>query len=66
MTPEEVRAFWKTVDKYRFQGHRMGQAMMNALYDVAPELYGDVTGHVYYDCFYQDGKIPAFSYYLGI
>ena len=39
---------------------RKGQAWMNALAEVAPDLYGLVSG-TEADCFYDDGKIPAFE-----
>jgi hypothetical protein len=66
MTPEEVTAFWVAFDIfYRSRDNRKGQAMMNALREVAPELYDEITGS-YYDCFYNDGKVGAFRDYLGI
>ena len=44
---------------------REGQAMMNALADVAPELYDMVTGSPY-DCFYRDDLISGFREYVGV
>ena len=38
---------------------REGQAFMNALSEVNPELYKQITG-TEADCFYDDEKIPTF------
>lgn len=38
---------------------RKGQAYMNALYVVAPEVYDEITG-TEFDCFYVDARIEAF------
>lgn len=35
---------------------RAGQALMNMLFDVKPEMYKYITNTVH-DCFYQDAKI---------
>lgn len=39
---------------------RRGQAWMNALREVEPELYDDVTG-TEADCFYDDRKLAVFK-----
>ena len=43
--------------------YRTGQALMNRLHEVSPELYTEVT-HTEADCFYQDEKIPALLDYI--
>lgn len=66
MTPEEEIEFWRTYLFYVSQpGIRKGQALMNALVFVAPELDAYVSGSIA-DCFYQDGKISAFGEMVGI
>lgn len=39
---------------------RMGQSLMNCLYDINKELYNAITG-TEYDPFYMDIKIPLFE-----
>jgi hypothetical protein len=46
-------------------GQRPGQARMNALREVAPDLYEIVTG-TDADCFHQDAKIGAFESVTGL
>lgn len=43
---------------------RQGQALMNALWTVAPGLYVQVF-RTEADCFYDDAKIPAFYRAIG-
>lgn len=43
---------------------RMGQAHMNALHQIRPELYEDITG-TDADCFYNDEKIHNFMKFLN-
>lgn len=53
-------AFWDAVATYEsFHFIRKGQARMNALYDIAPEVYKEITG-TEFDCFYVDARIEAF------
>jgi hypothetical protein len=67
MTPEEEVEFWKAYTFYIGQpGIRKGQALMNALALVAPELDSYVSGDIHADCFYRDDKIPAFCEMVGI
>lgn len=40
-----------------------GQAYMNALHDIKPELYEEIIGTAY-DCFYDDKNILNFISYL--
>ena len=66
MTPEESLRFW---ENFRLAcvanpEWRTGQAMMNCLATVAPELYVMVTGTIC-DPFYRNEKIPAFLDYIG-
>ena len=42
------------------KAQRKGQAWMNALHEVAPELYEQIVG-TKADCFYDDLLIPAFK-----
>ena len=42
---------------------RNGQALMNALHALAPQLYTEVSG-TKADCFYQDELIPEFLEFL--
>lgn len=66
MTEEEIQEFWASFRMYHFvQGQRKGQAMMNALWDAAPELYADISG-TSKDCFHRDDQVFAFRDYLGI
>lgn len=66
MNEEEVRKFWDYFDWcYRTAEQRKGQAMMNALRRVAPELYDEVSG-TSRDCFYRDDQVFALRDWLGI
>jgi hypothetical protein len=51
-----------TISKFMRKSHpelREGQSLMNALFEVNPNLYKEITGSEF-DCFYDDKKIPAF------
>ena len=64
-TQEEIK-FWNEYRNYMRPGVlRRGQAMMNALAVVAPELYDEITD-TSADCYYEDSKIGAFRELLGI
>jgi hypothetical protein len=68
MTPDEKIAFWQYVQECRSSNRdsqREGQAMMNALRNVAPILYNMVTGTLA-DCFYDNDRIPAFREMVGV
>lgn len=68
MTEQEVQEFWTQVNLYHNRnGQRLGQSMMNALNEVAPELYADISG-TQYDIFYKDTSQDIFRFrdYLGI
>ena len=56
-----LRATWQN---HEFMGQRKGQALMNALHSVAPELYDIISG-TDDDCFYDDGKIDQTFGVLG-
>jgi len=56
-----LRAAWQ---RFELMGQRKGQALMNALRDVAPELYEIISG-TDDDCFYDDGKIDQTFGVLG-
>lgn len=43
---------------------RMGQAYMNALNSIKPELYKEITQMESIDPFYKDKNLPAFFEYL--
>lgn len=65
MTPEEEVKFFDHYVMLKALGQRRGQAMMNALARVAPELYDMVTGTLA-DPFYRDDRIPAFREMIGV
>lgn len=65
MTPDEEAKFFDFYVKFKQDGQRKGQALMNALGYVAPELYDMVTGTLA-DCFYRDDRIPAFRDMIGV
>ena len=67
MNEIETAAFWVAYNEMRDSEQRVGQAMMNALRYVAPELYSEITGSKY-DIFYRDTSqdIYRFREYLGI
>ena len=66
MNENETLDFWKWVIFYISDpNQREGQAHMNALSRVSPELYEEITGSVA-DCFYRDDRIPAFLEYLDL
>ncbi len=44
-------------------GFRVGQSFMNALFDIDPDSYDEITG-TDSDCFYRDDLIPAFFKWL--
>jgi len=48
----------KTVE-YAHKGLRLGQSYMNALSDIRPDLYEDITD-TESDCFYNDNRITNF------
>ena len=44
---------------------RKGQAYMNVLYEIRPDLYGEITSNQpQVDCFYNDDKIDNFMHFL--
>lgn len=58
---EFARKFWQSYDYFlRDKEMRKGQARMNALKRVDPELYEIISG-TEFDCFYRDERIPAFD-----
>lgn len=58
---EFVRKYQRALGYYtRDIEQRPGQARMNALRKVDPELYEMIAGTPA-DCFYDDSKIPAFE-----
>jgi len=57
-----VRKMVKFTHKY--EDMRAGQAYMNALYEVSPKLYNEITG-TSADCFYVDFKLHKFMQYLN-
>lgn len=60
-TNEFRRMFWQRYDhNLRDKGQRRGQARMNTLRLIAPDLYQIVTG-TDADCFYDDSKTTAFD-----
>ena len=51
-----------TLSKFMRKSHpelREGQSIMNALFEVNPILYKEISGSEF-DCFYDDTKISAF------
>jgi len=51
-----------TLAKFMRKSHpelREGQSLMNALFEVNPVLYKEITA-TEFDCFYDNKKIPAF------
>lgn len=45
---------------------RKGQAYMNVLYEIRPDLYGEITiNQPQVDCFYNDTKVEAFMEFLN-
>lgn len=65
MNENETAAFWIAYNEMRNSEQRVGQAMVNALRYIAPELYSEITGSLR-DCFYRDDRVDAFREYLGI
>lgn len=68
MTDAEVKEFWRLARANMLdRGQRTGQAYMNALREVAPVLYDDITTTPR-DIFYRDTSedIYRFRDYLGI
>jgi hypothetical protein len=59
---EEFYRLWRLYSKTQ----RVGQAYMNALRAVAPELYEEASGSLKLDCFYDDTKVPALLKWLGV
>tara|TARA_B100001173_G_C15971323_1_gene540144 strand:- start:541 stop:804 length:264 start_codon:yes stop_codon:yes gene_type:complete len=44
---------------------RIGQSVMNALHEIRPDLYNDVTNnHPEVDCFYDDKKVTDLIMFL--
>lgn len=66
LTSSEVSRFWEVYcDIKRNPSQRRGQAMMNALAKVRPDLYDKVTG-TEADPFYIDNRIYDFKRAVGI
>lgn len=51
-------------EMYNTNGLRYGQSLMNALHHVRPELYNEVAGCNFRDCFYDDNKVTNLLNYL--
>lgn len=54
----------RAVAKYNNQGLRLGQAYMNALHVIKPELYTEIS-QTDADCFYHDDNIINFIRFLN-
>lgn len=69
MTDEEIQQFWEYVRQARttYPEWRLGQTFMNALRELFPVLYVDITG-TKYDVFYRNTSqdIYRFREYLGV
>lgn len=59
MNQEKILSLNSIAAQHRKNGLRHGQSLMNALWEVSPELYAVVKNSPA-DCFYQDEKIDAF------
>lgn len=61
MAPLYIRVFKSAEDARRKTGSalRRGQSLMNALYDLNPGLYNEITG-TEADCFYDDKNVGRF------
>lgn len=60
MNSAQIQLFLHTYNEKKQDGHqRDGQALMNALYSVNPDLYQEITG-TDADPFYDDNKIEKF------
>ena len=49
---------------YMHKGQRAGESYMNALYDVSPELYKDISNSKY-DPYHDDTRLSLFINYLN-
>ncbi len=66
LTEKELAELEEMVEVAMLSKHlRLGQAYMNCLFDVNPELYRTITLKEVADCFYLDSKIPAFLTYIN-
>lgn len=65
MTNVDYYALRNTYENLMYRGEqRQGQALMNALWRVHPDLYNEIHG-TDADCFYDDSKVPAFYKRIG-
>lgn len=67
LTSSEAHLFWEVYTDYlrKHRELRRGQAMMNALAKVRPELYEEVSD-TEADCFYIDTRITDFKRKVGL
>lgn len=64
LTDKEWVTLVKKMVDYTHKDLRIGQSWMNALYDIKPELYKDISG-TNNDPFYIDENIHNFLTYLN-
>lgn len=64
LTDKEWVKLTRIFVRYYNQGLRPGQSYMNALNDINPDLYVEITG-TDADCFYDDNKLIDFMRYLN-
>lgn len=64
---QELSALYRITAKLKleYKELRMGQSLMNALHEIRPDLYNDVTNnHPEVDCFYNDEKASDLIMFL--
>ena len=59
----KVQTFWSVYFQMTKNKQRKGQARMNALHHVNPELHDQIM-RTHADCFYDDQRIHAFDVYV--
>jgi hypothetical protein len=59
MSKNELERLAELASEYINKGQRRGQAYMNALRFIRPDLYDKLTGSVD-DCFYRDDRLDGF------
>jgi len=65
LTSEESIKLAEIAIKMYNEGHvRLGQAYMNALHKISPDLYNEVS-QTDADCFYNDDKMVQFTEFIN-
>lgn len=60
LTQKQIDSLMDQAKVYKKKGLREGQSLMNALFDIDPDLYREISSLDYCDPFYDDKKICAF------